>query len=319
MKTLFIDRKNSLITVDRNRIRITTDGAKSAFSIPTCNVEMLVISAQVQFTSTLLTKLTQEGITAVFLNPRQTCSNTMTLGMMHNDAKRRLRQYKIVCDDKLKLQYSTQIVAEKLRCQRSMLLHALKLRPDCRFILLKSIASLAESRNKSSHCSSLSSLRGIEGSAAAAYFSGYQTLFPASLHFIGRNRRPPQDPVNVILSLTYSMLHAEAVRVLFSMGFDPFLGVYHEPTFGRESLACDLIELFRPLADRWIWRLFADGTLTSSYFSQLNSNQKQSCLLDKSGRKIYYAAYATEVHVWRQLIRRVCRHWMIRLKTKEDL
>ena len=92
-------------------------------------------------------------------------------------------------------------------------------------------------------------LRGIEGAAAAAYFQGFTRLFPPSLEFTGRNRRPPRDPVNAVLSLSYTPLHFEAVQAVCAAGLDPLIGFYHELVFGRESLASDLIEPLWPKVD----------------------------------------------------------------------
>jgi len=169
---------------------------------------------------------------------------------------------------------------------------------------------------KVDHIDSLESLRGIEGAASAAYFEGYQSLFAPHLEFNGRNRRPPLDPVNVVLSLTFTLLHAEAIRALFSVGFDPLLGIYHEPLFGRESLACDLVELFRPYAEQWIWRLFADEKIRVEYFSKEKIDQGMPCLLGKRGREIYYGEYDIVARIWRRLMRKIVRAWWLEVKNK---
>lgn len=156
-------------------------------------------------------------------------------------------------------------------------------------------------------------VQAMDGAAGAAYFEAYQQLFAASLGFNGRNRRPPRDPVNVVLSLSFTLLHAEAVRCLFAVGLDPLLGVYHEPCFGRESLACDLVELFRPLAERWIWRLFADEVLRIEYFT-LAEDAQRPCTLGKRGREVFYAEYDVAAQSWRRLMRRTARDWLARLQ-----
>ena len=96
----------------------------------------------------------------------------------------------------------------------------------------------------------------MEGAAQAAYFRAYCSLFAEALAFNGRNRRPPRDPVNACLSLGYTLVHFEAARAAYAAGLDPFLGFFHEIAFGRESLACDLMEPVRPLVDAWLWEMF---------------------------------------------------------------
>lgn len=314
MQTLFIDRKNAELEVDRGRLLVRINGLRPLFSVPTSTLELLVISASVQFTSTLLTRLTQEKVTTIFLNPRKAEASTMTYGLMHNDAGRRLLQYSVVAAEDQRLGYAKQLVRDKLRGQRGVLKKAFAKRLDQRYALTRGIERLNGVIKRVPEVESIDSLRGMEGAGGAAYFEAYQSLFPPSLEFNGRNRRPPRDPVNAILSLSYTMLHAEAVRTLFATGFDPMLGIYHEPVFGRESLACDLVELFRPMADRWVWRLFAEEVLRVEHFSINTESSGSGCLLGKRGREIYYTNYEIMARVWRRLMRRVARNWLAQLR-----
>lgn len=319
MKTLFIDRKNAEIEISRGRLIVRVADRKPSFSIPTRVLELLVISAAVRFSSTLLSQLTQENIVAVFINPRKVDACTITTGMLHNDAKRRLWQYQAISNDSLRLVFARQLMDRKLRLQKAMLGKALIKRPDCRHSLLTGIRRIDKLLQTVPSVGSVESLRGVEGAAGAAYFEAYQKLFASALEFNGRNRRPPLDPVNVILSLSFTLLHAEAVRTLFATGFDPLLGIYHEPTFGRESLACDLVEVFRPLAERWIWRLFAEETLRPEHFSKEKGPEGMPCMLGKRGREIFYAEYDQRARQWRRLMRRTSRYWLdqLRLSTGE--
>lgn len=99
-------------------------------------------------------------------------------------------------------------------------------------------------------CDRLDSLLGIEGSAANAYFELFQKAFDPSWKFIKRNRRPPRDPVNALLSLGYTFLGHAMTAALQVVGLDPYLGYFHQEEYGRPALALDLIEEFRaPLVD----------------------------------------------------------------------
>ena len=314
MQTLFIDRKDSEVDVERGRLQIKIPGVRPNFSIPTKMVEIVVISAPVRFSSTMLTQLTAEGITTIFINPRNLEACTMTHGMAHNAGERRLLQFKAVSSSEHQLRYAREMVRNKLRSQRVMLSKAARMRPDNRYQLTIGISRLTALIDRLEDQASIASIRGIEGAAGAAYFEAYQSLFAPSLDFNGRNRRPPQDPVNVILSLTYTLIHADAVRALFATGFDPLLGVYHKPVFGRESLACDLVESFRPLADYWIWQMFAKEKLRGDHFTMGRSNSDKPCMLGKAGRAIYYSNYVYVAKAWRRLMRRTTRHWLARVQ-----
>lgn len=98
------------------------------------------------------------------------------------------------------------------------------------------------------------------------YFEGLTALFPAELGFTGRNRKPPRDPVNAALSLSYVLLYADAAIAAHQAGLDPFVGFLHKPEFGRHSLACDLMEPARPLVDRFVLDLFESGLFTLKAF-----------------------------------------------------
>ncbi len=135
----------------------------------------------------------------------------------------------------------------------------------------------------------IESLRGLEGSAANAYYRAFSLLFPPSLGFHSRVRRPPTDPVNALLSLIYTFLHFEMVREIECLGLDPMIGFYHSFEYGRESLACDLIEPFRPDVDRLVFNVFKNEQLTINDFKKETSNN--SCYLKKKSRKKLFLLY----------------------------
>lgn len=315
MQTIYIDRKGSELDIQGGRLLVRIPDRDRPYSTPLNVLKFLVISASVKFSSTLLTRLTTAGVTAIFLNTRKEEASCIAHGLLHNDAQRRLMQYQAITNPPLQLKYSRQLVRQKLRGQRAMLIKALRKRPDQRYSLSKGIERLTSIEMRLETPTTLDSLRGIEGSGAAYYFEAYQSIFPPKLMFNGRNRRPPKDPVNAILSLSYTLLHAEAVRVIVANGFDPHLGFFHLPAFGRESLACDLVETFRPLVDAWVWRQFADEILRHDHFStNAGSGENAGCILGKAGRSIYYDQYERKVAGWRKLMRRTIRHWLSTLQ-----
>jgi CRISPR-associated protein Cas1 len=121
---------------------------------------------------------------------------------------------------------------------------------------------------------SIASLLGIEGAAARLYFGALplmlkaRTALPGEVFsFEGRNRRPPRDAINCLLSYCYSLLVKDLTVTTYAVGFDPYLGFYHRPRFGRPALALDLAEEFRPLvADSVVIGLVNNGALRGSDF-----------------------------------------------------
>lgn len=128
-------------------------------------------------------------------------------------------------------------------------------------------------------------------------------MVPASLGFHERNRRPPRDPFNALLSLTYTLAHAETAFTLHAAGLDPCIGYYHQLSHSRESLACDIMETIRPLADRLCLKLVAQQVLTAEHFSQSDAG----CLLGKAGRSRYYGAYEEHAQPLRHAVQQEVR------------
>lgn len=104
-------------------------------------------------------------------------------------------------------------------------------------------------------------------------------------------RRPPTDPVNSLLSLIYTFVHFEMVREIECIGLDPLIGFYHSFEYGRESLACDLVEPFRPDVDRFVYDIFKEEKLNISDFYKENNHQ--ACYLKKSSRRNFFLLYET--------------------------
>jgi len=138
-------------------------------------------------------------------------------------------------------------------------------------------------------------LRGHEGNAAAIYFAHFAGMFKqgvveiaARFDAIGRQRRPPPDPVNAVLSFAYSMLTHECAAAARLASLEPTLGALHATRPGRPALALDLMEPFRPLiADSVAVSAFNRGELTEGHFLDTAAG----CALTDAGRKAFFSAY----------------------------
>jgi CRISPR-associated protein Cas1 len=137
-------------------------------------------------------------------------------------------------------------VRGKLKNYRQALLRAQ--RETANLDLQAALTQLAQAITPINRTASIDSLRGLEGSGSAAYFGCLNQLIRAEgFQFAGRNRRPPTDPVNALLSLGYALLRHDVQSALNIVGFDPYLGYLHVERYGRPSLALDLMEEFRPI------------------------------------------------------------------------
>lgn len=159
---------------------------------------------------------------------------------------------------------------------------------------------------------SLETLRGIEGTAAARHFGALAGMVPSAFAFDGRNRRPPRDPVNALLSFGYVLVGNELQALLDAMGFDPYLGFYHQLDYGRPSLALDLLEEFRAaLVDRFSLNLLNLGILKPQDFVE---TPEKGVVLGRDALKTWFAHYEKELTAtvsvdgesltWRQIFRR---------------
>lgn len=305
MTTLYVDRKNIELRVS-DRVLEFHEPTGRRGSVPLAQIERVVLRGRVQLSTSVIGALTDAGAGVLSLSGRHSRHLATCVGRPHNDVIRRLGQFDAYRDLEARTEWSRTLIAAKTTAQARLLREALESRPDKRQPLVKAIRQIEGMRSRISdeaHPPALASLLGIEGAAAAAYFGGFRTLFPRSLQFEGRNRRPPRDPVNACLSLGYTLLHFEAVVACHAAGLDPLLGLYHEPAFGRESLAADLIEPLRPHVDEWVWTLFRDRTLTAKGFRQDNG----AVLLGKAARQHFYASFQPLATALRRLLRRQVR------------
>ncbi len=310
MTTLYLDRRDTRLKLEGRALAIYT-GDERRGTVPMHLLDVVIMRAAVGLESSLLAQLADAGVSVVAFGGRNAGKLAVVHGRSHNDGARRIGQYRRADDAVWCLAWARRLVRGKLRRQQRLLAAALAERPDQHLPLHKAVTQLHQARLRvvDPTTASVDSLRGVEGAAAAAYFGAYCRLFAPELGFTGRNRRPPRDPVNAVLSLGYTLLHHEAVRACYGAGLDPIIGYYHALDFGRDSLAADLIEPLRPLADEWVWMLFRERRLRGEHFTRDDG----ACLLGKAGRQAFYAAWEVFVRPQRRILRRLCRRLAVNL------
>ncbi len=312
MSTLYIDRKNVEIRLDGEAIAFYSSDRREGV-VPIKPLKRVIICGRVTLDSSVLCKLADEGVSVIMLSGKRLRFRATLHGRMHNNGVLRFKQYE-KASSSFAFIWSVEIVRKKLRGQKRLLRELWERRADRRTVISKATVTLEkvlDSVELLNQDDDVERLRGLEGGAASAYFSAYTSVFPDSLKFKSRNRRPPLDPVNAILSLTYTILHWEAVREAEVAGLDPTIGFYHEFDYGRESLACDMMEPIRPQADRWVWSLFRDRVFTAENFT--DGDERPGCYLKKGSRKKFYYLYeewakgvrSSLVRDTRDLVRRI--------------
>lgn len=213
----------------------------------------------------------------------------------------RVEQFRRACDEPTCLSLARQFVHGKIRNQRTLLMRNHLEPPE------GAVTKLKRAAEDALEAPSIEALLGIEGAAASQYFQYFggmvkvQDDLPGlgpdsdgprqrafNFNFNHRNRRPPTDPVNAMLSLAYSLLAKDCTLAALAVGFDPYLGFYHQPRFGRQALGLDLMEEFRPLiAESTVLSCINNRVITDKDFVKAG----EAVNLAPAGRKRFFQTY----------------------------
>jgi CRISP-associated protein Cas1 len=209
----------------------------------------LNLMGNIQVTTQALQSLCQEDVPICYFSMGGWFYG-ITTGMNVKNVFLRKTQYRLADEKWFALSVAKKLVAGKIRNQRTMLQRNHVEPKPLTLHQMKTMADRAE------EAKDLEELLGIEGNAARLYFGDFSGMIKLDepddpkqfkFDFSHRNRRPPRDAVNSLLSYTYSLLAKDCTIACYAVGFDPMMGFYHQPRFGRPSLALDLMEPFRPL------------------------------------------------------------------------
>lgn len=316
MGTLYIDRKDIRICLDGNALAFYISGKKDG-TVPIKPLKRVVIVGNVSIDTSVMHRLADEKISVVFLSGKRMRFCGMLNGRLHSNGALRIAQY-----DKSRTDFALitakDMVIRKISKQRDLLENAKIERSNIRLKLTASINTLIEILKKlRNEDVEMNTLRGLEGAAGAAYFSAYTEMFAPSLKFNRRTKRPPQDPVNAMLSLCYTLVHFEMLREIEMIGLDPTIGFYHQFDYGRESLACDLVEPYRPDVDSFVYEIFRTRQFTQRDFSE--DDERPGCYLKKTSRQRFYPLYEDWAKVQRPLWREEVKNLARRIMDGQDI
>ena len=223
--------------------------------IPAAGLKRLMLIGYVSLTGGVLDFLIQNRVETVFMTPTGRFRARLALDE-HRHVDLRRAQYLLLSRPDFALETAKIIVAGKIdNMVHFLMLRARQYRDEA---LKLSAVRLRGLSSNLDDVRDLDALRGVEGASARIYFDLFSHLLKnPSFQFTGRNKRPPLDPVNALLSFAYTMLTNEVLSAVKACGLDPFLGALHEVSYGRPSLACDLVEEYRCfLGDRLVLGLF---------------------------------------------------------------
>ncbi len=292
LNTLYITTPDRYLSLDGENIVLSAE-RKEIGRIPLHNLERIMAFGCAGASPALMGKCVAENRELVFLS-RSGRFLARVEGELNGNVLLRRKQYRTADDPAESLEIARNMIAAKLYNSRWMLErtardHSMRIDTElfrCRSLFLK------ESINAVFTAESHDSLRGIEGEAASMYFSVFNDMIlqqKDAFHFAGRNRRPPLDRVNAMLSFAYMLCTSMCTSALETVGLDPYVGFLHTDRPGRRSLALDLLEEFRALmCDRFVLTMINKRLIAPNHFTL---REDGAVLLNDEGRRTFLTAW----------------------------
>ncbi|MGI5972100.1 MAG: type I-C CRISPR-associated endonuclease Cas1c [Oscillospiraceae bacterium] len=292
LNSLFVLTEDSYLSLEGENVVILREG-KALGRFPLHTLESILYFGYSGASPALMGECAKNNINLCFMTPRGRFL-ARVCGESHGNVLLRKEQYRISSSEQESCLLARSFVAGKLYNSRWVLERATRdhpLRVDTE--RLKRIsANLAALARAATAINDLDVLRGMEGEAAAIYFSGFDELFlqnKEEFFFRGRSRRPPLDKVNAMLSFAYSLLANDCAAALEAVGLDAYVGFMHRDRSGRPSLALDLMEELRStFADRFVVSCVNNQIVQPNHFE---SSESGAVALNESGRKAFLTAY----------------------------
>ncbi len=292
--TLILDRRDLSVSVENKALRI--DYADGAFKrVPLAVLGSVVVYGSPSVRCDVWRALADSAV-PVALMPARGKGEVCWLGSgLSSFVHWRARQYRAYQELGRRLVLARWMVREKLAAGCD-LLQRLGIGQECSAILTQCQQDTALARDNAA-------LMGVEGRAAKAWYAWLRSQMAPHWMFESRNRRPPRDPVNAMLSLGYTLALGVVHRQACAAGFDPYLGFLHEVAPARPGLSLDLMEALRPGVDLFVLRLL-DGQVTPADFTL---SDHEGCRLSKEARSRFYGAW----RLW-------CDQWPARARQAEQ-
>lgn len=292
LNTLHITSPNRYLSLNgENVVVLETD--MEIGRIPLHNLEAIVTFGYTGASPALMGACAARGIGLTFLSGSGRFLARVT-GEVYGNVILRKEQYRISEDQEASLKIAKNFMAGKIYNSRWILERAIRdypLRLDVEKLRSKS-QFLRETLHKIQKSESSSSLLGLEGEAASVYFSVFDNLILQQkdiFQFHGRNRRPPTNRVNAMLSFAYTLLTSMCASALETVGLDPYVGFYHTDRPGRKALALDLVEELRSvIADRFVLTLINKKIVGPEGFLQ---KENSAVIMDENLRKTFLSAW----------------------------
>ena len=292
LNTLYITTPDTYLRLDNDTLRVEVD-RETRLRVPLHHLTSVVCLGHTGLSAPLMHRLAESGIALVLLDDNGRFKARLE-GAVSGNVLLRQAQFQRVADPVFTLDMARACVAGKIKNTRQVLQRGAREAKDEleAKTLTRWVDDLAAALRALVEVKDLDSLRGVEGAAARQYFSGLNLLVRpdqrAAFAMDGRTRRPPRDRFNAILSFLYAMWMNDCRSALEAAGLDPQVGFLHALRPGRAALALDLMEEFRPWADRLALTLINRGQLGADDFALREGG---GVLLEPAARKAVVVAY----------------------------
>jgi CRISPR-associated protein Cas1 len=292
LNTLYVTTPESYVRLENDTIRVEVE-RETRLRVPLHHIGSVVCLGNVGLSTPLVHRLADEGVSLVLLDGNGRFKARLE-GPVSGNVLLRRAQHERSMDAAFALDTARCCVAGKIKNARQVLLRGAREAKcgDEAARITRSAEDLAAALRSLPTAGDLDTVRGVEGEAARQYFAGIALLVRADAreHFRmdGRTRRPPRDRFNALLSFLYSMWMNDCRSALEAVGLDPQIGFLHALRPGRAALALDLMEEFRPLADRLALTLVNRGQIGPDDFAEREGG---AVLLDGDARKAVVVAY----------------------------
>lgn len=302
LNTLYIMTPETYLALDNENVAVWMD-EKVLGRFPLHTLEQIVYFGYKGVSPALIGECARRNISLCFYRQSGRFLGRV-VGTTRGNVLLRKEQYRCSDDEKRSCEIAKYFIIGKIFNARSVLERAKRDHPlNVDVGAIKEVsAALLHLAKEARDCHDLDTLRGCEGEAASLYFSMFDMLIlqnKKAFHFQQRNKRPPKDPVNALLSFCYTILANDCAAALESAGLDAYVGFLHRDRPGRMSLALDLMEELRCIyADRFVLTLINNRKVTDKSFEQ---QENGAVLLNDKGRKIFF----TE---WQNRKKEVIRH-----------
>lgn len=291
MPPLYIVEQGAQLTLEHRQIVVKTP-ANAVIKRPLAHTNAVIIFGNVTITTPALKRLMRLGIDVIFLTAQGSYEGRL-VGPLSKFGLLRQRQYEVLRDPAFRLVVAQAIVQAKCLNLRTLLLRANRERAHPE--IGASVERLGWLAERAARTTRLNALLGVEGQGSAAYFSVFRHLIKPAWTFERRMRRPPPDPVNVLLSFGYTLLARELEASVALVGLDPYLGCLHTTEYGRPSLALDLMEEFRAIiVDSVVLRCLNNDLVRPDDFTP-GTSPDRPILLGDAGKRRFLQAFEDRV------------------------